>query len=230
MSLLAAPVRARAQRPLPPITKAPETPDAPDNAPGDVSDAALIPPRGRAGRPLGIEPARVRARPDLERFRENFVRGMIERNLTASDVARLLWGEKRNPKGAMVAKGRDRITGYLTGQVYPNEANLAKLCEILGKTREQLAIDTSKSRPFRTYVPQTVAPESETPPEPETRPGLETPGKLLYEVTRPGVVRIVYEQHLPEAVAFRVLSEIRRITIEERDEKPEDRSGADGDQ
>jgi hypothetical protein len=190
-----------------------------------VPDPTLTPPRRSHGRP-GVEPALTPARPDLEWFRENLIRGMIKKNMTASDVARALWGEKLNAQGNSVAKGRDRMTGYLSGQVHPSEANIVRLCEVLDLTPAQLAIDTSKSG-------QTAPPRPDTIAARQARGGDNPGGQnhasrrgddgnnhnggagiLVFEVIRPGKVRFRFDQVLDEATTFTLLDAVRRIAAE----------------
>jgi hypothetical protein len=64
--------------------------------------------------------------------------GMIEkamrsRKLSASDVARAMWGTTKDHRGLYdVARGRDRIGHYLSGKSFPEPVNLTKLADILG--------------------------------------------------------------------------------------------------
>lgn len=64
---------------------------------------------------------------------------MNRNGLTASEVARRVWGTTKDRRGHEVARNRDRIGHYLSGNSYPEAANLAKLAEAVGLNVEELA-------------------------------------------------------------------------------------------
>ena len=118
-------------------------PTNPHNTPGPTNKT---PPRkGAKSNRRETEPALTQARPELEKFRAALINGMIAKNLTASDVARLMWGSHVDKRGYTVAKGRDRMTHILAGASYPNPANIEKLANILGLTPADLAIEPDKA-------------------------------------------------------------------------------------
>jgi transcriptional regulator with XRE-family HTH domain len=82
----------------------------------------------------------------LERVRDvNFgkrLKGIIaDKNMTASDVAAKIWDRHRNSKGALVAKGRDRLSVWINGKAFPDHDNLVKLARALDVKVSDLAPD-----------------------------------------------------------------------------------------
>jgi transcriptional regulator with XRE-family HTH domain len=57
---------------------------------------------------------------------------MARQGLTASQLARLVWGTIKDNRGYDVSRGRDRIGHYLRGTSYPDPANLIRLAAALG--------------------------------------------------------------------------------------------------
>lgn len=48
-------------------------------------------------------------------------------------------GEKDDPRGYKVARGRDRVSSYLSGKSIPDPKNMAAMADALGVTMEELA-------------------------------------------------------------------------------------------
>jgi len=66
-------------------------------------------------------------------FARNLQKLMNERDMTASDLARAAFGEKRKPGGhGTAAKGRDLISNYLRGLTFPEKKTIGKLAQALG--------------------------------------------------------------------------------------------------
>jgi transcriptional regulator with XRE-family HTH domain len=63
---------------------------------------------------------------------------MLAKGLTASKLAGLVWGKKKDKRGFMVSKNRDRIGHYLSGKSFPNDANLVKIAKVLGVSPDTL--------------------------------------------------------------------------------------------
>lgn len=80
---------------------------------------------------------------------------MQERGLSNSDLARAVWGEKRNARGYMEAKGRDRISVYLKGQTMPEARTLKQLSDALGVTENDLCPE--HTRRALAWEPQSVS-------------------------------------------------------------------------
>jgi transcriptional regulator with XRE-family HTH domain len=57
---------------------------------------------------------------------------MNQQGLSNSDLARAVWGERKNKNGYMEAKGRDRISVYLKGETTPTAKTLQALADALG--------------------------------------------------------------------------------------------------
>jgi hypothetical protein len=66
---------------------------------------------------------------------------MLKSKLSASEVARRVWGTTKDSRGYEVAKGRDRIGHYLGGLSYPEPGNLAKLAKAVGVSQEELTLE-----------------------------------------------------------------------------------------
>jgi transcriptional regulator with XRE-family HTH domain len=80
----------------------------------------------------------------LERVRDaNFAKRlktlMDMREMTQSKVAAEIWGRVENKKGAMVAKGRDRLSVWTSGKNFPDPENLQKLARALKVEVSELA-------------------------------------------------------------------------------------------
>lgn len=164
----------------------------------------LVPPTRSTGRPVSLIPAR----PDLKKFRDNLVKGMIARNMTASDVARAMWGEKKNALGNMVAKGRDRMTHYLAGSTYPNEANVTKLARILGLSPADLAIEPDKNWRSRAKARPPTPPAAVSP-----NYDREIDAALTFQMKVPGYIDVTFQKRIPQALAFRWLEFTRQLVF-----------------
>lgn len=165
--------------------------------PEPATIAPPLTPPSKSTRRVNRDPVLVPARPELEKFRDNLVRGMIAKNMTASDVARAMWGEKKNALGNKVAKGRDRMTHYLSGGTYPNEVNVAKLAEILGLGKEDLAMEPEKAkRPSTTVPPDKTSgtTRQDTHPEDASTPMYPT---LTFQMRVPGYVDVTFRRRIP---------------------------------
>jgi transcriptional regulator with XRE-family HTH domain len=75
-----------------------------------------------------------------QHFAERLADAMRRSNVSASEVARRVWGTTKDRRGYDVARNRDRIGHYLSGKSYPEPENLAKLAEALGVTVEDIAM------------------------------------------------------------------------------------------
>ena len=54
-----------------------------------------------------------------------------EREMSQSDLARLMWGQTAMPNGYPAAKNRDRVSKWLAGKSLPDGRSLEKLCAVL---------------------------------------------------------------------------------------------------
>lgn len=64
-------------------------------------------------------------------FAERLQRLMIERGLSQSDLARLIWGTMNDERGYEVAKNRQVLGKYLAGTVEPRMGTKRKMAEVL---------------------------------------------------------------------------------------------------
>jgi len=63
---------------------------------------------------------------------------MIAKRISASDLARGVWGTTTDGRGYEVAKNRDRVGHYLAGRSHPSKENLGKIAKVLGVKVEVL--------------------------------------------------------------------------------------------
>jgi transcriptional regulator with XRE-family HTH domain len=63
---------------------------------------------------------------------------MLKQRISASDLARSVWGTTTDKRGYEVARNRDRIGHYLSGASYPGKENLAKIAKALSVKLEVL--------------------------------------------------------------------------------------------
>lgn len=85
--------------------------------------------------------ALAEGRPELERFRNTLAWAMAEKGLSASDLARAVWGETTDARGYTVARNRDRMTHYLAGTIYPSLPTVQKMAQVLDVDVSTLARD-----------------------------------------------------------------------------------------
>ena len=64
---------------------------------------------------------------------------MSERELTQSDLAAKIWDRHVSSEGKYVAKGRDRISVWVSGKNFPDRENLQKLAKALKVKVSELA-------------------------------------------------------------------------------------------
>lgn len=103
-------------------------------------------------------------RPEFEPFARKLRDAMIAKAMTASDVARYIWGEMTDYRGYKVARNRDRIGHYLAGLSLPDPENFKKLAQAVGLTEDELRAGyTPPVREFAT-VKGGAAPKNGRPP------------------------------------------------------------------
>lgn len=92
--------------------------------------------------PALVEPQRKlpAPRPELREFARVLNTKMLEKGLSASDLARMIWGTTTDYRGYKVARNRDRIGNYLAGVSYPNHENLHQIAVALGVDVGDLAL------------------------------------------------------------------------------------------
>jgi transcriptional regulator with XRE-family HTH domain len=121
--------RRKLAKPEPPENPPVETTPAPDPA---ITTGLLTPLVSR--RLPG-------PKPELQPFARKVREAMLDKRMSASDLARAVWGTATDFRGYKVARNRDRIGHYLAGVSYPEPDNLKKLAEALGLPIEELVID-----------------------------------------------------------------------------------------
>jgi transcriptional regulator with XRE-family HTH domain len=73
-------------------------------------------------------------------FRRRMRAALDKQGLTQSQLAAKIWGVTVDSKGARVAKGKDRISEWLSGKARPNAENCEKLARALGLKASDLMI------------------------------------------------------------------------------------------
>lgn len=81
------------------------------------------------------------AKIEMDNFARRLHAAMARKGMSQSDLAREMWGVYVDKRGYEVARNRDRISVYLRGAGYPEQANLEKMAEILGIDAKELAPD-----------------------------------------------------------------------------------------
>jgi hypothetical protein len=85
--------------------------------------------------------------PEYQPFAEALRQAMIKGKLSASEVARRVWGETTDKRGYKVAKNRDRLGHYLAGTSYPEPSNLVLLAKAVDVPVETLKVERPEPNP-----------------------------------------------------------------------------------
>ena len=64
---------------------------------------------------------------------------LLQKGMSQSDLARLIWGTTITPQGHTVAKNRDRIAVYIAAKAWPSPVNMKKIADALGVEVADLA-------------------------------------------------------------------------------------------
>jgi transcriptional regulator with XRE-family HTH domain len=75
---------------------------------------------------------RLPTSPESGEFAERLRKIMDQKGLSASDLARSIWGDTTSDQGYTVARNRDRIGKYIRGYSVPDTKNLLLLAKVLG--------------------------------------------------------------------------------------------------
>jgi transcriptional regulator with XRE-family HTH domain len=73
------------------------------------------------------------------KFAQRLRQLMSERELSQSELAAKIWGRHISSEGKNVAKGRDRISVWVSGKSFPDRENLQKLAKHLKVRPSELA-------------------------------------------------------------------------------------------
>lgn len=90
-------------------------------------------------RPVPVGGKTVEEKRALSTFAENLRKARVDRGLSASELAREIWGTTVDSRGYKVAKNRDRISVWESGKSVPEPHSLQKLSDVLGIPIEELA-------------------------------------------------------------------------------------------
>jgi hypothetical protein len=167
--------------------------------------------------------------PELERFRDNLIKAMTAKHMSASDVARAVWGTKTNNLGREVARNRDRMTWYMAGKGYPRPETVPRLAEVLDLDPKDLERGYNGNTSGHAGTGVTSLPAYRAAREPTTH-GVE-PGTapFTFTVLPDRDVLVDFHLKLDGVSAMRLLDtisalipELRRETPSETDDAPED--------
>lgn len=75
----------------------------------------------------------------MDDFRKKLSDALAKKNWNGSDLARAAFGAEVTKEGYTVAKGRDRVSAYLSGKTYPAPRTMEKLAKALGVKVDDLA-------------------------------------------------------------------------------------------
>jgi len=78
--------------------------------------------------------------PENLAFARKLRAAMHDKRMSASDLARAIWGTSPDPRGYQVAKNRDRIGTYLAGTGFPSKETMPKLAAALGLSINELPV------------------------------------------------------------------------------------------
>jgi hypothetical protein len=180
-------------------------------------------------RSLAMATALAPPNPELEKFRDNLLKGMAAKHMSGSDVARAVWGVKTDARGKQVARNRDRMTHYLAGRGYPRPETVLKLAEVLGLDPKDLEREPGKAAIPPPFVwgdagPSPASgqqPASEGTGAPVPSPS-RTPGTsaFRFDVQTLGRVHFHYDKLVDMRLAIRLFDAIRAIDPEFHDLGP----------
>ena len=80
-------------------------------------------------------------------FADRLYAVMIHQEHTQSSLARLVWGEKMNSKGNMVAKNREQVRNYLVSGRIPRKKALDQMAEAMFVEPSDLLPDSGLTNP-----------------------------------------------------------------------------------
>lgn len=143
------------------------------------------------------------ARPEYRPFAEALRAALRRKGMSASDVAREIWGSTTDRRGYSVAKNRDRIGLYLNATAYPDEESLKELARVLDVTMEELTV-----KQVRTAV-NAVAPGANLFIQSYARASRPSGPSLTPVPGRPGMVRMQVDQFVNWRLALKLFEELQ---------------------
>jgi len=79
-------------------------------------------------------------------FSEKLCAAMTQAGLSASQLARRIWGEEKTRRGTTAAKNRDRVGLFMKGLAYPQPETMKKLADGIGIPVEELVPPRPRER------------------------------------------------------------------------------------
>ena len=144
-------------------------------------------------------------RAEYKPFADVLRAAMTKDKLSASEVARRVWGTVKDSRGYDVARNRDRIGHYLAGASYPEPENLVRLADAVGLTVAELTIE---------------------PPAPTLPPRGRQPGDIQITVLgdQSSRARLQLDRTLSVETAMRIVTMIREDELKPDYEAPSGRA------
>jgi transcriptional regulator with XRE-family HTH domain len=95
-------------------------------------------------------------------FSEKLCAAMTQAGLSASQLARRIWGEEKTRRGTTAAKNRDRVGLFMKGLAYPQPETMKKLADGIGIPVEELVPPRPRERQPRVGVARKPAATAQT--------------------------------------------------------------------
>ena len=162
------------------------------------------------------------ARSEYRPFAAALRAAMSKKGMSASDVARDIWGDATDRRGYNVAKNRDKIGLYLAATAYPDEETIGHLARVLDVSVEELAGKMVQE----TSVSVTAPGASLWLNNPGPRPTRSSGPSLTPAPGRPGMIRIQVDQIVDWRLAMRVFSELSQAAEVEAEVEGKDVANA----
>lgn len=131
---------------------------------------------------------------------------MNKKGMSASDVAREIWGDTTDRRGYSVAKNRDKIGLYLAATAYPDDETMNSIARALDVPVEELAGKMVQENSVSATAPGATLWINNPGPRPTRSSG----PSLTPAAGRPGMVRIQVDQIIDWRLAMRVFSELNQ--------------------
>jgi transcriptional regulator with XRE-family HTH domain len=120
-------------------------------------------------------------------FPEALRQAMAERELSANELARRIWGDTIDARGQPIGRNASEISKYLRGRQHPSVVTIKRLADAIGVPVERL-INAGREAPFGN--------------KPVYR--LKSDDLRLVAVDEPGLVRLQVNRVLDQATAMKI--------------------------
>jgi hypothetical protein len=141
-------------------------------------------------------------KPEYKPFADALRSAMERLDMSASELARQIWGTTVDNRGRTVARNRDRVGHYLAGTSYPEPDNLEKLASALGVPVETLTIERPAGAPAPRGARSTTAASTGTL-------------SMTSLPAQPTKIRLVVDRVIPWEVADHIHRLLKQVEIGE---------------